>query len=108
MWTDIRAQLQTRLDAALVRHDRLSHHLRQEDGRLETDAADRAAFTQTDEVVEDIDEATIAEIASLRGALRRLDAGTWGTCTSCGEPISERRLAAMPETTRCVRCATVA
>lgn len=38
-------------------------------------------------------------------ALRRLDAGTYGTCEGCGEPIDASRLDLMPETTRCRSCA---
>lgn len=37
-------------------------------------------------------------------ALRRLDAGTYGICTSCDEPIEPARLAALPEAAECVDC----
>ena len=40
-------------------------------------------------------------------ALRRLDDGTYGTCTKCGLAISERRLRARPEATRCLDCQSV-
>src|ERR1700694_1663556 len=36
---------------------------------------------------------TLDEVES---ALTKLDAGTYGTCESCGEPIPEARLEAMP------------
>jgi len=39
-----------------------------------------------------------------RQALARLDAGTYGTCTSCGQPIARERLEALPETPVCVVC----
>lgn len=35
-------------------------------------------------------------------ALRRLDAGTYGTCEVCGEPISPERLEALPATAFCL------
>jgi RNA polymerase-binding protein DksA len=38
-------------------------------------------------------------------ALRRVDAGTYGTCTRCGAPIAPERLDARPTTDRCVDCA---
>jgi len=38
-------------------------------------------------------------------ALARLDDGTYGTCESCGQPIPEKRLAAMPDSVTCVECA---
>jgi RNA polymerase-binding transcription factor len=38
-------------------------------------------------------------------ALAKLDDGTYGTCEGCGEPIPEKRLAAMPDSVHCVECA---
>jgi DnaK suppressor protein len=38
-------------------------------------------------------------------ALERLDAGTYGTCLSCGGPIAPARLAARPTAALCVSCA---
>jgi DnaK suppressor protein len=40
------------------------------------------------------------------GALRRLEAGEFGDCFVCGEPIPDARLEADPTTTRCRACAT--
>ena len=37
-------------------------------------------------------------------ALRRMDSRGYGVCVSCGEPISARRLAAVPYATRCRDC----
>ena len=39
-----------------------------------------------------------------RGALRRLEEGTFGYCFECGEEISERRLRALPFAVRCKDC----
>jgi DnaK suppressor protein len=39
-------------------------------------------------------------------ALAKLDDGTYGVCDVCGEPIAERRLAAMPDVVTCVDCAS--
>ena len=41
---------------------------------------------------------------ALAAALRRLEAGTYGTCLSCREAIPYGRLLVMPETTHCVAC----
>ncbi len=46
-----------------------------------------------------------ADLVQVRTALRRADAGTWGTCDNCGKPISAERLAALPTATTCVDCA---
>ena len=37
-------------------------------------------------------------------ALARIDAGTYGVCESCGEPIGKARLLAFPRATLCVEC----
>jgi DnaK suppressor protein len=37
-------------------------------------------------------------------ALGRLDAGTYGVCESCGQPIGKARLLAFPRATLCVAC----
>jgi RNA polymerase-binding transcription factor len=37
-------------------------------------------------------------------ALTRIDAGTYGVCESCGQPIGKARLLAFPRATLCVAC----
>ena len=39
-------------------------------------------------------------------ALAKFDAGTYGRCESCGEPIGEARLEAMPAARLCMSCAS--
>jgi len=46
-----------------------------------------------------------AHLAEIDAALARLEAGTYGTCEVCGEPIPEARLEARPVARRCVACA---
>jgi DnaK suppressor protein len=49
-----------------------------------------------------------ASLHRIDRALARLDDGTYGTCESCGRPIPEKRLEAMPDSVHCVRCAASA
>ena len=44
------------------------------------------------------------DIIRIDFALRRLDEAQYGLCTMCGTPISEARLAILPEATRCTGC----
>jgi RNA polymerase-binding transcription factor DksA len=46
-----------------------------------------------------------AELSAVDAAAARLAAGTYGTCVRCGNPIADERLAALPATTTCIRCA---
>jgi DnaK suppressor protein len=45
-------------------------------------------------------------LADIDAALARLDAGTYGTCTSCGTPIRPERLEALPWTGLCIECSS--
>ena len=45
-------------------------------------------------------------IKKVKKALNRIENGSFGTCESCGEPISIKRLKARPVTTQCIECKT--
>jgi RNA polymerase-binding transcription factor DksA len=45
------------------------------------------------------------EAAEIEAAFARLAAGTYGTCTRCGQPIGAGRLDARPAARTCVKCA---
>ncbi len=49
-------------------------------------------------------EIEAASLQSIVEALRRVDEGTYGTCTDCGGVIASERLLALPFASRCVRC----
>ncbi|WP_404821959.1 TraR/DksA family transcriptional regulator [Oerskovia merdavium] len=46
------------------------------------------------------------QTAEVDAALARLDAGTYGTCESCGGPVGEARLEARPTARLCIACAS--
>jgi phage/conjugal plasmid C-4 type zinc finger TraR family protein len=43
-------------------------------------------------------------LADVDAALARIDAGSYGECIDCGEPIAAARLKAYPAATRCIDC----
>jgi RNA polymerase-binding protein DksA len=43
-------------------------------------------------------------LSEIDEALKRIEAGTFGTCRTCGKPIGEERLEALPYTTQCIDC----
>ena len=66
--------------------------------------ADTATITyerELDYTLEDNEERLLAEI---EGALKRIDEGTYGTCTNRGEQIPVERLEALPWATLCIDC----
>ena len=44
--------------------------------------------------------------SEIEDALAKFDAGTYGTCESCGSAIAEARLEAMPAARLCITCAS--
>jgi len=51
-------------------------------------------------------DGTRRRVVELDEALQRLDAGTYGVCEVCGEPIPPARLEARPSARTCVGCAS--
>ena len=45
------------------------------------------------------------QLAAVDAALERVQAGRYGVCARCGQPIGDDRLAARPAALNCVRCA---
>jgi hypothetical protein len=44
------------------------------------------------------------ELAEIDAALRRIDAGSYGTCFACGGPLGLQRIRAFPEARYCLGC----
>lgn len=45
-------------------------------------------------------------LSKIKGAIDRIDEGTYGICDECGDDISNKRLEARPVTTLCIECKT--
>lgn len=69
------------------------------------DSAEQAQERENDEVVDAIGNEARQSLHDIQVALDRIADGTYGECEACGEAISEGRLKAIPEATRCVNCA---
>lgn len=96
------ALLRRRLRELTERLETVEHDL---DAPSDPDAEERAVEREGDEVLESLGTAGLAEIARIHAALRRIEAGTFGLCVVCGEPIARRRLDAVPHAARCRDCA---
>lgn len=72
---------------------------------LDQDSAEQAAQLGNVAVVSALETDAVQEIAEIEAALQRLEAGTYGVCVSCSEPISEGRLKVRPAATQCLDCA---
>ena len=65
-----------------------------------------AAATQVFEQQRDLAlrDRSQAQLELVEAALERLDAGTFGRCVRCGEPIAPARLDALPWAANCIDC----
>jgi RNA polymerase-binding protein DksA len=72
---------------------------------LEQDSAEQAAQLGNVAVVSALESEAVQQIAEIDAALQRLDAGTYGICVTCGEPVGDGRLKVRPAATQCRDCA---
>ena len=66
---------------------------------------DNAQLWEVSDVRDDLDTQAATELDQVNQALARLDAGEYGLCADCEEPIAEARLKALPYATFCIQCA---
>jgi len=97
-----RKKLTARLEELLPQIGKIEAHL---SNPLEKDSQERSLQIENDEVLGALDEAARKELRQIRGALQRLDDGTYGACDRCGETISTGRLEALPSAELCIECA---
>jgi DnaK suppressor protein len=83
-------------------HDESEDESTSEPSHLSQHLADTGSETFEREKEFSILEAVEAELDDIERALRRLDAGSYGTCDICHQPIGDERLEAMPATRFCV------
>lgn len=100
-----RKRLEDRLAQLVQRLEKVERNRRRETNPLERDWGEQAATRQNDEVLDRLEAEGHQEVTALRAALRRLEAGTYGLCVTCDEPIAAARLEAMPHTMQCITCA---
>ena len=66
--------------------------------------ADHASDMLDREVDDSLEENAEQLVREIDLAIGRIDAGTYGTCSRCGQAIPEERLAAVPYAVLCVAC----
>ena len=101
-YSDFTAKLKLRMDDLLTRAEVIEDDLRHP---LDADFSEQAIDLADDEALEGVDDVLRAEVGQIRLALKRIENGTYGTCSNCGADISRERLTARPIATRCIQCA---
>ncbi len=103
------AQLREELDRQLAK---LERSMTVTDEALKTVELDQSAVgrlsrmdsLQSQGIAKGLREREIVGLALIQEALRRLDAGTYGVCTECGDEVAFERLLVFPESATCVSC----
>ena len=90
-----RAAVMARMDA--VTRDAL-------DTEIDTDGVPPSGF-EREHAIRSMLDGRLLEIES---ALKKIDAGVYGVCAECHNPIPPKRLEALPFATLCVSCQSVA
>jgi RNA polymerase-binding protein DksA len=75
-----------------------------EDAVYDNHLADTATETYDRELDYSLEENSEHVRAEIDAALGRIQAGTYGLCTSCGRQIPVERLEALPYATLCIDC----
>lgn len=76
-----------------------------DDGReIVKDPYGAASLTHDAEVAITVADRRARQLREVTRALEDIDAGRYGICRECGEPIAKARLTVMPFATRCVAC----
>jgi DnaK suppressor protein len=112
-WTDIevsevRDQLSAEADELRADIERtesdIASRLSDATGDAGDDQADQGAKTFEREQELALTHNARELLAQTEHALARIEAGTYGTCESCGQPIGKARLLAFPRAVLCVTC----
>ena len=75
-----------------------------QDSTADNHPADVATVTFDRELDYSLEENEERLLEAIDAALGRIDDGTLGICSTCGQPIGEERLEALPWTTQCIDC----
>jgi DnaK suppressor protein len=72
------------------------------------DIADKAVSSYTREFLYSLSDTDRNTLVRIDLALARIEEGTYGFCRNCGQPMSEKRLNAVPWALHCVDCQELA
>jgi len=75
-----------------------------EESAYDNHLADTATETYDRELDYTLEENSEHVLGEIEAALSRIEGGTFGVCTNCGEQIPEERLEALPWATLCIDC----
>jgi len=75
-----------------------------EESTMDNHLADLATVTLDREIDYTLEENSEHLLKEIDKALEKIEQGTFGFCETCGQPIAEERLLAIPYATQCIDC----
>jgi DnaK suppressor protein len=104
---EVRSRLQRRRDVILAASQRTAAEIGEmRSAERDPELEESSQSEQQQYNLARIGEVERAELDRIDAALRRLDAGEYGTCRDCGAEIDAARLAAVPFALECPECAS--
>jgi RNA polymerase-binding protein DksA len=100
---EVKKLLEERVQTLSAKVDEIEGDLREP---ANPDFAEQATEAEADEVLEGLESSALLEISQINAALARIEEGTYGECATCGEPVGEKRLEAIPHAAQCIGCAS--
>ena len=99
----IRNKLMARKQKVIQRISDIDQDIRHEG--MTSDWTEQATERENDEVLDSLGNTAQQELAMIKVALKRIDAGEYFHCISCGNQIPPARLELLPFSSFCVKCA---
>lgn len=87
------------------RVERTHKRIHQRDERVSANFSEQSVEMENQELVMSLDADGRSELRAIESALDRINAGTYGECTRCGNIIADARLKALPYAALCIECA---
>ena len=100
-----RQEIEASIEAIARRLQKIDRDLTREANPLSKDSEESAVTLQNDQVLEELDREGREQLAKMQETLRRIDAGSYGKCARCQQPIAAVRLKALPYAELCIDCA---
>ena len=94
----LREEYTRRIDAIEVE----THH---KEEAVEKDFAEQATQSENDDVLAALDDEAQLMVMQIDAALARVEQGSYGICTACGESIKAERLKVISYVELCIGCA---
>ena len=101
----IKSELLARKAEMESRLERTHKHIYHKDEPVSANFNEQVKQMENDGLVMALEAECLEEVAQINNALHRIEDDTYLLCANCGEPIGEKRLQAIPYTSRCIQCA---